>query len=71
VTLNESLSLLNGRIGWNSPQGTWSVAAWGRNLTDEATQIWNTRSFLGIPRASYTEPRTYGLSVRWNFGGYY
>jgi iron complex outermembrane receptor protein len=71
VTLNESLSLLNGRIGWNSPQGTWSVAVWGKNLTDEATQIWNTRSFLGIPRASYTEPRTYGLSVRWNFGGYY
>jgi iron complex outermembrane receptor protein len=71
VTLNESLSLLNGRVGWNSPQGTWSVAAWGKNLTDEETQIWNTRSFLGIPRASYTEPRTYGLSVRWNFGGYY
>ncbi len=71
VTLNESLSLLNGRVGWNSPQGTWSVTAWGKNLTDEATQIWNTRSFLGIPRASYTEPRTYGLSVRWNFGGYY
>jgi iron complex outermembrane receptor protein len=71
VTLNESLSLLNGRVGWNSPQGTWSVAAWGRNLTDEETQIWNTRSFLGIPRASYTEPLTYGLSVRWNFGGYY
>jgi iron complex outermembrane receptor protein len=71
VTLNESLSLLNGRVGWNSPQGTWSVAAWGRNLTDEEAQIWNTRSFLGIPRASYNEPRTYGLSVRWNFGGYY
>jgi iron complex outermembrane receptor protein len=71
VNLNESLSLLNGRVGWNSPAGKWSVTAWGRNLTDEATQTWNTRSFLGIPRASYTDPRTYGLSVRWNFGGYY
>ena len=28
----------------------------GTNLTDEAPQIWNTRSFLGIPRASYTDP---------------
>jgi iron complex outermembrane receptor protein len=71
VTLNESLSLLNGRVGWNSPEGTISVAAWAKNLTDEETQTWNTRSFLGIPRASYTEPRTFGVSVRWNFGGYY
>ena len=71
VNLNESLSLLNGRVGWNSPGGKWSVTAWGRNLTDEATQIWNTRSFLGIPRASYTDPRTYGMTVRWNFGSYY
>jgi len=71
VTLNESLSLLNGRLGWNSPEGRWSVTAWGKNLTDEESQIWNTRSFLGIPRASYTEPRIYGLSLRFNFGTYY
>ena len=71
VTLNEPLKLLNGRIGWNAPSGTWSVTAWGRNLTDEATQIWNTRSFLGVPRATYTDPMTYGLSVRVNFGQYY
>jgi len=71
VTLNESLSLLNGRAGWNSPEGRWSVAVWGKNLTDEDSQIWNTRSFLGIPRASYTDPRTYGISLRFNFGSYY
>ena len=52
VNLNESsLTLLNGRVGWNSPAGRWSVTAWGRNLTDEATQVWNTRSVPGIPRA--------------------
>jgi iron complex outermembrane receptor protein len=71
VTLNESLSLLNGRVGWNSPENRWSVSVWGKNLTDEESQIWSTRSFLGIPRASYTDPMTYGLSLRWNFGSYY
>ena len=71
MTLNELLSLLNGRVGWNSPEGRWSVAVWGKNSTDEDSQIWNTRSFLGIPRASYTDPRTYGLSLRFNFGSYY
>ena len=66
--LNEEHSELGARIGWNSASGNWSVFAWGRNLTDEETQIHNSVSFLGIPRAVYNEPRMMGLAVRWNMG---
>lgn len=71
INLNDSFDQFNGRIGWSAASGTWSVYAWGRNLTDESTQIWNSRSFLGIARATYTNPRTYGVALRWNFGTYY
>ena len=68
VNLTESYHLLNGRLGWTSGSGAWTVYAWGQNLSDETAQIWNSRSFLGVARASYTNPRTYGLALRWNFG---
>ena len=71
VNLTESYHLFNGRLGWTSGSGAWTVYAWGQNLSDETAQIWNSRSFLGIARATYTNPRTYGLALRWNFGGYY
>ena len=68
VNLTESYHLLNGRLGWTSGSGAWTVYAWGQNLSDETAQIWNSRSFLRVARASYTNPRTYGLALRWNFG---
>lgn len=68
VNLNESLSLFNGRMGYEDGSGGWGVYLWGRNLGDEVTSAYNTRSFLGIPRSNYTNPQTYGIEFRMNFG---
>jgi len=67
---SSSYELLNARIGYRA--GQWSVALWGRNLTDEDYQ---TRgfAFANDPRDGYTsggyqqlgEPRLIGLTVDW------
>jgi outer membrane receptor protein involved in Fe transport len=71
VNQTESYHPQNGQLGWTSGSGAWTVYAWGRNLSDETRRIWNSRSFLGVACGSYTEPRTYGLAMRWNFGTCY
>ncbi|GAA5191409.1 TonB-dependent receptor [Ferrimonas gelatinilytica] len=65
---NDDLSELGGRFGWRSSEGQWQVYAWGKNLTDETTQIYNSVSFLGANRAVYNAPRMYGVTFRYNFG---
>lgn len=67
TNLNESQTLVNGRIGYEDGAGRWGVYLWGKNLTDEDSQVYNTRSFLGIERALYADPQTYGISFNWNF----
>ncbi len=66
--VNEEYSELSGRIGWTSDAEDWSIYLWGKNLTDETTQIFNSQSFLGASRSVYNPPRMYGVSVSWNFG---
>lgn len=64
----ESYDLVNGRIGIESDDGVWSVFAWAKNLTDNQEINNRNVSFFGIARASYTEPRTYGVSLKYHFG---
>ncbi len=66
--LNEDHSELSGRVGWNSLDGEWSVYLWGKNLTDEETQVFNGESFLNYGRAIYNMPRMYGVTVSKAFG---
>ena len=64
-------SLFNLRLAWSS--GPWTVALWGRNLTDETVQTRGFGGFGNDPRKFYAEepyyqlgePRVYGASVRW------
>ncbi len=67
---NEAFHELSGQIGWKSASGAWSVYAWGKNLTDDTFQTYNTRSFLGTPRTVYNAPRMVGITARWNFGSF-
>ncbi len=67
--INEDFSELSGRIGWTSQSQQWSVYLWGKNLTDNTVQVFNSVSFLGSERAVYNAPRMFGLSLRWNLGG--
>jgi len=67
----DSRTLVNGRIGLLSSSGSWEASIWGRNLGDEE---YNTYRYVVLP-GSYNQqigmPRTYGLTVRYNFGAAY
>jgi iron complex outermembrane receptor protein len=65
VNLNSSLDQLNLRAGLDF--GNHSIFGWVRNAFDVTEQIYNSRSFLGVPLAQYNDPRTYGVSVRVRF----
>ncbi len=65
--------LFNLRLAWS--QGPWTVALWGRNLTDETVQTRGFGGFGNDPRDFYAEslytqfgePRVYGLSLAWRY----
>ncbi len=62
----EEFSLLDARIGWTSPSGTWDVALWGQNLTDDD---YISHSYVIGPGVIgvWGAPRTYGLTVNYGF----
>lgn len=66
VNLNQSLELVNLRAGYDADR--WSLFIWSKNLLDIEQQIYNTRSFLGVGRASFTDPQTYGVTLKVKFG---
>lgn len=58
------------RVGWTSPQGTWSWAVYGNNIFDnQYVKGLNTygRGPLGVVGATISEPRTYGMEVAVKF----
>lgn len=65
----ESREELSARVGYEAGSGQWSAYLWGKNLTDETTVISSSVSFLGLKREQFNMPRTYGISVKYNFGG--
>lgn len=66
VAFEEAYGLLDGRIGLSPENRSWSMALWGRNLSDEETRA-NVIEFLGGDMSLYNPPRTYGveLAYRW------
>ena len=62
----------NASLAYESQDRRWTVKAWVRNLTDEdnVTGKYVTSDTSGFYRNYFlTEPRIYGASVRFNFGG--
>lgn len=61
---------VDGRISLESTDDKWSVSLWGRNLADD-TWITEAYQVLGfgfyIAGANYNYPRTYGVSIDYNF----
>jgi iron complex outermembrane receptor protein len=66
INLNNSLQQVNFRAGLE--RGRVSVFGWLRNAFDATETIFNSRSFLALPRVEYNDPRTYGLTVKFSFG---
>lgn len=68
LPLNENASLEQVNLRAGLDFGNVSVFGWMRNALDEETQIYNGRSFLGVPRGRYNDPQTYGVAVKYTFG---
>jgi outer membrane receptor protein involved in Fe transport len=68
-SLQESYWKYNARIALSDLGGSWEVAAYGRNLSDEATYSFTVDAPLsaGIYANGIEEPRVYGLQARYNF----
>lgn len=66
VSWEDDYGMVDGRIGL-SPEGQkWTLALWGRNLTDEEPRA-NVIEFLGGDIGLYNPPRTYGLEASYRF----
>ena len=68
-TLQESYWKYDARISVGSADGTWELAAYGRNLSDERVISFSIDAPLsaGIYGGGVDEPRVYGLQGTYNF----
>lgn len=64
-------TLLSARIGYRPAAENWGISLWGKNLTDDDSEVYRAfgTAFLptGSNRAQYQEPRTYGVTVDFSF----
>jgi outer membrane receptor protein involved in Fe transport len=69
----DAFAKLDLRLIWTSPAGAWNINAFVLNATDEAVfdraLIFNPsqRSELASIQTNWGNPRTWGVSVKWNF----
>ncbi len=70
-TTLDSRTLWNGRIGIQSATGSWEASLWGRNLGDEEYATYRYVVLPGSWNEHFGMPRTYGLTLRYNFGAGY
>jgi iron complex outermembrane recepter protein len=59
--------LLNASATWTAPNGRYSVKLWGNNLTNKAVIVAGATTSLGTRSAHYDSPRTYGVTLGYNF----
>lgn len=66
-THQDSYATLDLRLTWHQDQGPWSVRGFVSNATDETVQVGSDQFSEGRAVADFNRPRTYGVSVRYNF----
>ena len=66
----QGYELLDGKIGYESFNGSLGIFLWGKNLSDELYML--TRAIFPLPvkYAWYGMPRTFGIQVRYSYFGY-
>ena len=66
----KSFNLLNASAMFNGPDNAWSIGVFGRNLLDKriASQL-TGQGFVGDVTDYANPPRTYGVTLRYKFGG--
>ena len=65
--LEDGFGLLDASVTWRSVGDRWNVSLWGRNLTDEE---YRTHSILSNAAGTvdlWNLPRTYGVTLSWNY----
>ncbi len=70
VDREPSYALSNARLAYSTGDGKWDVSAYVRNLTNKQYRVYNLdlSGFIGSNQGVYGTPRTYGVSVRYNWG---
>jgi iron complex outermembrane receptor protein len=64
----DSYTVVNGRVALLSSDGTWEIAAWGRNITDEEYEQERFASdIIGMIVGLPGNPRQYGVTLNYNF----
>ena len=66
-TQQDSYTTVDLRMTWYQDQGPWSVRGYVTNATDETVQVGGDQFSEGRAVADFNAPRTYGVSVRYNF----
>ena len=66
IAKEPSYGLLDARIQLAPKDVDWSVALWGKNLSDELYRV-NIIPFFGEEVSQFGAPRTYGLDIAWKF----
>ncbi|MGI9273953.1 MAG: TonB-dependent receptor [Endozoicomonas sp.] len=77
VSEQKAYTLYNASIGFTSADGSWQATLWGKNLTDKEYISQYSRSrdatLFPVPNraegvtAAIGDPRSYGLTVKYNF----
>lgn len=66
-TLQEATGMLGASARWTSPDESWAVTLWGKNLTDELQMSNQIVDPTAITSEFYMPPRTYGVTVTKTF----
>lgn len=61
--------LVNGRVGWRSPDGAYETGLWGKNLLDKKyiVDTVDLMTDLNFDILYYGDPRTFGVYFKTNF----
>ena len=67
--LLKAYGLLNARVQYNSPDGKFSVALFGTNLTSQKYAVGGVNYYANVGAATYNlgQPREYGVTAQYNF----
>jgi iron complex outermembrane receptor protein len=68
ITTIPGYALLDGRIGYVSPEGRWDISLWAKNITEEEyrTHVFSQRDGR-VAFALFGDPRTYGLTLAYKY----
>jgi iron complex outermembrane receptor protein len=70
VEEEDSYTVVNARISYDSGNGRWGVAAFVNNLFEEEYRVYafDSSLFAGVVAGVYARPRWYGVSATYRFG---